>query len=185
MWYMGGFTYALGHTGVDWCDVPTHRKSGRMVIVLNNRLYLCLKGCLMDLSMRARAYLWSYFVANLLMGATLISFPGSFQSQSFEALKASWPLQWWGGVFLVASAATFWGAYRGTERPARWALLANLVPTGGFFAGFTVALIQNTSSSPSGVVAWGLLTVINFIMMANPLRTPFEDMVKEIIEGGE
>lgn len=136
----------------------------------------------MDLSLRARAYLWSYTIANVLMGLALILRPATFQSQSFDALRSLWPLPVWGIIFLLVAAVTCFGAYQGTERPARAALLANLVTTGGFFAGFTAAMFANISSSPSGPVAWGLLTVLNLIMLSNPLRTPFEDLVKEITE---
>lgn len=158
-----------------------HRhESGRMVI--HRTFAVFIKGCCMDLSLRARAYLWSYTIANVLMGSALIFFPQTFQSQSFDALRQAFPLPVWGIVYLAVAMVTFWGAFRGTERPARMGLLANLVTTGGFFAGFTAALIQNTSSSPSGPIAWGLLATINLIMLANPLRTPFEDLVKEITE---
>lgn len=136
----------------------------------------------MDLSLRARAYLWSYTIANLAMGLLLVFVPLAFESQSFDALRALFPLPVWGAIYLGVALITCYGAYRGTERPARAALLANLVTTGGFFAGFTAAMIDNTSSSPSGPIAWGLLTVLNLIMLSNPLRTPFEDLVKEITE---
>ncbi len=139
----------------------------------------------MDLSLRARAYLWSYTLANVVMGSLLVFVPTAFQSQSFGALRDFFPLPVWGVVYLLVGAITCYGAYRGTERPARAALLANLMTTGGFFAGFTAAMIHNTSSSPSGPIAWGLLTVLNLIMLSNPLRTPFEDLVKEISEGSE
>lgn len=136
----------------------------------------------MDLSLRARAYLWSYTVANILLGVFLLFTPELFQSQSFDALRAVFALPVWGAIYLVVAVVTFVGAYKGTEKPARAALLANLVTTGGFFAGFTAAMIENTSSSPSGPIAWGLLTILNLIMLSNPLRTPFEDLVKEITE---
>lgn len=156
--------------------------SGRMVRVHLTRTYLFIKECCMDLSLRARAYLWSYTLANLAMGVTLVTMPASFQSQSFDAVRAVCPLWVWGMIYLCVAVVTFWGAYRGTERPARLGLLANLITTGGFFAAFVVASVQNTSSSPSGPIAWGLLAVINLIMLANPLRTPFEDLVKEMTE---
>lgn len=139
----------------------------------------------MDLSLRARAYLWSYTLANLVMGSLLVALPSAFQSQSFGALRALFPLPVWGFIYLAVALVTCYGAYRGTERPARAALLANLFTTGGFFAGFTAAMIDNTSSSPSGPIAWGLLTVLNLIMLSNPLRTPFEDLVKGITEETE
>jgi len=156
------------------------KQSGRMVV--HRTFLIFVKDCCMDLSLRARAYLWSYTVANIVMGVMLVLAPRAFQSESFGALRALFPLPVWGITYLVVAMVTCWGAYRGTERPARAALLANLVTTGGFFAGFTAAMIDNTSSSPSGPIAWGLLTVLNLIMLSNPLRTPFEDLVKEITE---
>lgn len=152
---------------------------------LQNHTYIYVKGYYVDLSLRARAYLWSCSIANTIMGGLLIASPQNFQAASFDAMRAATPLRAWGLIFLVGALMTCWGAVRGTERPARWALMANLLPTGGFFAGFLVAVIQGTSSGPSGCVAWGLLTIINFIMLANPLRTPFEDMLKEIAESRE
>lgn len=135
---------------------------------------------------RARWYLTIAATRHLLVAAFAILAAGSFQSPSFGPIIAAAPLWMWGIVFAGAGLACGVGAYMRSARIARLGLMWSASSTLMVGVGILLAWFTGDLSSPTGPIIWLAVAFKDFTVCADPLRSPFEDWVEEMIEpGGE
>lgn len=142
------------------------------------------------LSIRARGYLAITTLQHLLIGLFCVLNPSLFDGVSYRGIKSSLPLAShdaitaWGWVLLVTAALCAYAAWVGRETPARIALLASVVVTSCWAAGFLVTALSG-AAVPTGPIVWLVLVGKDATMLRQPLRNPFEPVVKRILDDND
>ena len=132
---------------------------------------------------RARWYLVIAGVRHLLIGVFAILAADSFRSPSFGPIIAAAPLPMWGAMFLFVAAGLGYGVWRRSARIARFGLMGSAATTFMVGIGLLLAYFTGDLSSPTGPIIWLAVAGKDFTVCADPLRSPFEDWVEEIITG--
>jgi hypothetical protein len=127
---------------------------------------------------RARSYLAIAALRHLLIGGSCVVIPDTFRSSSFIPLKNILPLPVWGIVFLIAAATCIAAAIRRHDFLARMGLIMSATTTSVWAAGITLSLATGELSSPTGPIIWWAVALKDFIVCAQPMRSPFEPLIQ-------
>lgn len=132
---------------------------------------------------RARWYLKIAAIRHLLIAGLAIFTPWSFQSPNFAAIKDTADLWVWGVVFAGAGVACGAGAVTRSSRIARLGLMWSATSTLMAAVGFILALVASDGFlAPIGAIMFSTVAAKDFIVCADPLRSPFEEWVEEVID---
>lgn len=132
---------------------------------------------------RARGYLAIAAARHLIVGVFAVFAADTFQSPSFYPIIAAAPLPLWGIMFVIVAAACGVGAWRKSARIARLGLMGSAATTLMVGVGLCMAYFSGDLASPTGPVIWLAVAFKDFTVCADPLRSPFEDWVDEIVTG--
>lgn len=130
---------------------------------------------------RARIYLTIAATRHILTAAFAIGAPATFSSSSFLPIISAAPLWAWGLVFLGAGIVCGTSALTRTARLARLGLMWSATSTLMVWVGLMIAYFTGDLSSPTGPIVWGALCAKDYTVCADPLRSPFEDWVEEVM----
>lgn len=149
-----------------------------------------LRGGAERLTPRARAYLLAIGAQHSFIAAFALWRPDSrlFSSPSFDGLKAALPglgpavsMQAWGGILLAVALVCLAAAVKGSDGVARAALLASVAVEGCWFGGYLASAQAGSLFTPVGLACWAGLIARDLTMLRNPLRNPFEPVVRRIL----
>lgn len=139
-----------------------------------------------NMTARARVYLAIASLRHLLVAIFAIFFAGSFRSPSFYPIISAAPLWMWGLIFLGAGLACGYGAATRNPWLARLGLMWSATSTLMVAVGLLLAWSSGHLTSPTGPIIWGAVALKDFTVCADPLRSPFEDLVEKLThEGGD
>lgn len=144
-----------------------------------------LHGFARSMTPRARWYLIIAATRHFLVGLFAIFAAQSFQSPSFIPIISAAPLPAWGLMFWFVAAGCGIGAWKKSARIARFGLMGSAATTFMVGVGIMLAYFTGDLSSPTGPIIWLAVAGKDFTVCADPLRSPFEDWVEEIITGDE
>lgn len=137
---------------------------------------------------RARGYLAIAAGRHLVLGTLCAVKPEHFTSGSYDGIKDALPfvtgdgaLVVWGVIFIVVGILNVVPVVTGREVYARAGLLLGIVVTGFWIGGFIAAQITGSAAGPSGLVVWSALVLKDLTMLRDPLRNPFEPIVRQMM----
>lgn len=132
---------------------------------------------------RARAYLSIGACRHLAIGASCLLVGQTFQSEAFAQIKAVFPIWLWGVVFVLGGLHMGYAAASASETAARVAMTFSAVVTSVWAAGFIMAFEPSGGVvSPVGGILFTALTLKDLVVCRQPMRSPFEPIVKEYAE---
>lgn len=126
-----------------------------------------------EMTWRARFYLTVCGTRHGLTGLSAL-----LLYDKFPTVDLGLPLWGWALVFLSGSGHLLYSAYAGSEMNARIALAVSAVVTSVWAAGF-FAFWMEGRGSPLGVILFGALTLKDLTIVGEPMRSPFEPIVRE------
>lgn len=129
---------------------------------------------------RARVYLVIAALRHMLIGLCCVLVPETFQSSSFDPLRAILPLRVWGFAFLAAAFVCTVAAIRRSEHLARLGLIMSGTTSAVWATGFLLAWVSGDLSSPTGPIIWWAVTLKDFVVCSQPMRSPFEPLVRAV-----
>lgn len=137
------------------------------------------------LTPRARAYLLGIATQHSAIAGFAFCAPGLFSSSSFDGIKKAvvflpgeQAMRGWGIVLAIAAALAVTAAVRGSEGLARAALLMCVSTEGAWLGGYLASWAGGSLISPVGVIVWGGLVYRDITMLRQPLRNPFEPILR-------
>lgn len=131
------------------------------------------------MTLRARFYLVVTCVQHLSTGAFCIAAPELFTSSSFAAIKAVAPLPFWGVLFGFIALVVLWATASASESAARLGLILSAAISAAWAGGFLAA---PTIATPTVVIVWTALAAKDLIICRQPLRSPFEALVRATLD---
>lgn len=134
-----------------------------------------------SMTRRARWYLIIAAARHIIVGCFAIFAAQSFQSPSFYPIIRAAPLWLWGTMFLIVGLTCTIGAAKRSARIARFGLMGSAATTLMVGVGLFMAWFSGDLTSPTGPVIWLAVAFKDFTVCADPLRSPFEDWVEEIL----
>lgn len=140
---------------------------------------------LLDISMttRARGYLAVDVVFHGIVGLTCLFAADRLAAPSFRFIADLLPFQVWALGFLVTAAVCLYALVRSSEDWARLGLVASAVLTAVWAGGFMAALADvplDQPAPPTGVAAWLAIAAKDLIVCRQPLRSPFEPLIRRL-----
>jgi len=133
-----------------------------------------------DMTPRARWYLGIAGLRHLLVGAFALSMPTSFKSTSFIPIIEAAPLWFW-AIFSLGSAVACAGAAITKSEPlARLGMAWSAVLTLLIGTGLLLSVFTGQSSSPTGPIIWLAVAFKDFVVCAQPIRSPFEGLTERL-----
>lgn len=132
---------------------------------------------------RAQSYLTVAAARHLLIGGACLADPRSFRSSSYDQIKELAPggLFAWGVVGVLVGAACLVGSIAKREDVARAGLLGSAFITSLWAGGLFAAWHAGTLSGPTGPIIWTALTFKDLVVCRQPLRSPFEPLVRDAL----
>lgn len=134
---------------------------------------------------RARAYLAIVAVSRLILGLLCALRPDHFTSGTYAGLKGALPfvsddgaMILWGVIFIGVGLLNAVPVVTGRETYARAGLLVAVAATGCWLGGFIGAQLTGEAQGPSGLIAWSIIVSSDLTMLRDPMRNPFEPVVK-------
>lgn len=129
---------------------------------------------------RARAYLAITAIQNGLLAYCCIAIPGTFRSSSFMPIISVAPLWVWGLMFCGSSAFSIAAAIAQRATLARIAMSWSAVAMGLVATGLVIAMINGMLTAPTGPIVWTALAAKDFVVCAQPMRSPFEALAQRL-----
>lgn len=137
-----------------------------------------------QMTRRGRAYLLALSAFALSLAFFLLIYPEFFDAPGFRIIRAVFDehLWAWGILWLWVGAAAGYAGWVGHEVLARVVLIAAASLMAGWAVGFWIAFRLGGPISPVGVLlcTWGAAE--NLIQCADPMRSPFETIVREVAD---
>jgi len=133
-----------------------------------------------DMTPRARWYLGIAGFRHLLVGAFALLMPGSFKSTSFIPIVEAAPLYWWATASLICAVACLGAAATTSEPLARLGMGWSAVITMLIGTGLLLSVFTGQSSSPTGPIIWLAVAFKDFVVCAQPIRSPFEGLTERL-----
>jgi hypothetical protein len=132
---------------------------------------------------RAQSYLLVAGMRHLLIGVCCILVPRWFTSPSYDQIKALAPggLFAWGVVGTLVGLGCIAAAAFKHVGLARGGLLASAVVTSLWAGGLFAAMLEGNLTGPTGPVIWTALTLKDLVVCRQPMRSPFEPLVREVL----
>lgn len=133
-----------------------------------------------DMTPRARWYLAIAGCRHLLVGGFALSMASSFKSTSFIPILEAAPLWFW-AVFSIGAGLACAGAAAAKSEPlARLGMGWSAVLTLLIGVGLLMSVFTNQSSSPTGPIIWLAVALKDFVVCAQPIRSPFEGLTEQL-----
>ena len=133
-----------------------------------------------DMTARARWYLAIAGTRHLLVGAFALFMPDSFKSTSFLPILNAAPLTFWAAFSIGAATACIGAAITKSEPAARLGMAWSAVLTLLIGVGLLMAVFTNELSSPTGPIIWLAVAFKDFVVCAQPIRSPFEGLTEQL-----
>jgi hypothetical protein len=133
-----------------------------------------------EMTRRARWYLAIASLRHLLTGGFALLAGSSFKSSSFGPLLSVAPLWFWAIVFLGAGAACGAAAIFKHEGTARLGMAWSATSTLIVGLSLVLAIFTGQLSSPTGPIIWLAVAGKDFVVCAQPIRSPFEGLGERI-----
>ena len=133
-----------------------------------------------DMTPRARWYLAIAGVRHLLVGSFALIVPASFRSTSFVPIIEAAPLWFWAIFSLAAGAACLGAGVSKSEPLARLGMAWSAVLTLLIGCGLLMAVFTGQLSSPTGPIIWLAVAFKDFVVCAQPIRSPFEGLTERL-----
>lgn len=133
-----------------------------------------------DMTTRARIYLRIASIRHLLIGGFALAMPGSFKSASFLPILRAAPLWFWAGLMIGAGVACMIAAIGKSEPMARAGMAWSATITLIVGVGFLLAVFTGELSSPTGPIIWLAVAAKDFVVCAQPIRSPFEGLIERL-----
>jgi len=133
-----------------------------------------------DMTTRARWYLAIAGVRHLLVGGFALLIPEAFKSTSFIPIIAAAPLWFWGTFSMGSGLACLGSAITRSEPLARLGMGWSAVLTLLIGVGLLLAVFKGQSASPTGPIIWLAVALKDFVVCAQPIRSPFEGLTERI-----
>ena len=133
-----------------------------------------------DMTPRARWYLGIAGVRHLLVGSFALLMPGSFKSTSFIPIIEAAPLWFWAVFSLGSGVACMGAALTRSEPMARLGMAWSAVVTLLIGTGLLLSVFSGQSSSPTGPIIWLAVAFKDFVVCAQPIRSPFEGLTERL-----
>lgn len=137
-----------------------------------------------QMTWRARAYLTIGAARHILVGALSIVVSHDFDGTPWAVVINVLPLWIWGIVFLAGGLHLAFAAAIGDEGHARWGLVISASLTAGWATGFLLATLQGSVSAFLIGVLFAALSLKDFVVCAQPLRSPFEPVMRRYARPG-
>jgi hypothetical protein len=140
---------------------------------------------------RARLYLLSISIYCLVVGATCVLLHPDFVSPAFNVIKDRMPfhLKGWAGAQITVGLISFFACWRGDERFAWFSLIGSAIVSGLWATWFIYPLFvldHITETAQFVLILLGscftLMTALNLVQARQPLRSPFEPILRSIDE---
>lgn len=140
---------------------------------------------------RARLYLLAIAIYCLIVGAACALLHPDFVSPAFNVIKDRMPFRLKGWAFAQISVGiiSFWACWRAKETLAWYALIGSAVVSGLWATWFIYPLfvLDHVSETAQFVLillgsGFSLLTALNLVQARQPLRSPFEPILRSIDE---
>lgn len=128
---------------------------------------------------RARAYLIATAVQHTLAGLSCLLLPETFDGDAFQVVRTIAPMWAWGILFLAGGIHLAYAAARSSEIAARVGMPLSALMISLWAAGFVLAFNEGGAVSPIGAILTASLTFKDLIVCGQPMRSPFEPLVKE------
>lgn len=133
-----------------------------------------------DMTARARAYLAIAGTRHLLVGTFALIVPEWFRSTSFVPIVAAAPLWFWGMFSIGAAIACIGSAATRSEPLARIGMAWSAVLTLLIGVGLLLSVFTGGLSSPTGPIIWLAVALKDFVVCAQPIRSPFEGLTERL-----
>lgn len=138
---------------------------------------------------RARLYLLAIAVYCLIIGAACIYLHPNFVSPAFNVIKDKMPfrLRGWAVLQIGVGITSFWACWKASERFAWYALTGSAIVSGLWATWFLYPLfvLDGVSETARFVLillgsGFSLLTALNLVQARQPLRSPFEPILRSL-----
>lgn len=133
-----------------------------------------------DMTPRARWYLAIAGVRHLLVGFFALFVPESFRSTSFLPIIQAAPLWFWAAFSLATGIACLGSGITRSEPLARLGMAWSAVVTLLIGVGLLMAVFTGQLSSPTGPIIWLAVALKDFVVCAQPIRSPFEGLTERL-----
>lgn len=134
-----------------------------------------------QMTWRARAYLVVGALRHLGVGATGLAVPDTYDGDSFKILLSVLSLDLWAILFIVGGFHLGFAAIRGSVGHARVALIISAAMTSAWAMGFYLAFFAGGVVSPLGAILFSALVLKDLVQCGQPLRSPFEPIVRRYV----
>lgn len=133
-----------------------------------------------DMTTRARWYLAIAGIRHLLVGGFALLMAGSFKSTSFIPILTAAPLWFWALFSIGAGSACMGAAISCSEPLARLGMAWSAVLTLLIGTGLLMSVFTGQSTSPTGPIIWLAVALKDFVVCAQPIRSPFEGLTERL-----
>lgn len=133
-----------------------------------------------DMTARARWYLGIAGLRHLLVGVFALTMSSSFKSTSFIPIIEAAPLKFWAAFSLGASVACLGASLTRSEPLARLGMAWSAVVTLLIGTGLLLSVFTGQSTSPTGPIIWLAVAFKDFVVCAQPIRSPFEGLTERL-----
>lgn len=133
-----------------------------------------------DMTARARWYLAIAGTRHLLVGTFALSMASSFKSTSFIPILEAAPLWFWAAFSIGAGIACAGAAVTKSEPLARLGMGWSAVVTLLIGVGLLLSVFTGQSTSPTGPILWLAVALKDFVVCAQPIRSPFEGLTEQL-----
>lgn len=131
---------------------------------------------------RARWYLAVAALQNLALAAACLLAPETFAGASFTVAKSVMPLTVWGVAFLVVGVLCVVGLAAARRTWAFLGLAGSGTAALMWLMSYLVAWATGTLSGPVGPIVWAALVARDYIVCGQPMRSPLDPIVREVLE---
>lgn len=132
-----------------------------------------------EMTWRARFYLCVGGTRHIGTGAVAIA-----MYDRFPDVDLFFPIWAWGIVFVLGGGHLLYAAYAESETNARIALAVSAIVTAVWGAGFWALAVEGAVTPLVGILMTGL-TLKDLTIVGEPMRTPFESIMREYGERDE
>lgn len=131
---------------------------------------------------RARGYLGIAGARHFAVGAYVLTRPEDFSADAYQVIREILPMRAWGVLFLIGGLHIAYAALAARESHARTGLTFSAVASGCWAAGFLMGYYVGGVVTLLGFIVFTALTGKDLVVCAQPMRSPFERIVREYAE---
>ena len=135
-----------------------------------------------EMTQRAKWYLLVASCRHLLTGCIALAMPSTFKSTSFIPILEAAPLWFWACIFVGAGLACGTAAVTGHEAVARLGMAWSATSTLVVGIALLMSVFSGQLASPTGPILWLAVAFKDFVVCAQPIRSPFEGLAQRLAE---